>query len=163
MSTVNTKPHVRWMVRRDMTEVLAIARNNGDDITEEEILKLLRQRNVIGMVCEVGEAVVGFMIYELKKQSIDVIHFMVEPIQCKQGYGRAMLDKLKGKLTGKRRPFLKFTLHESNLEGQLFLRAHKCFAVETIRNHFEDSRDAYLFEYEYQNKCTTNKSPVTAC
>lgn len=162
MSTANRKPHIRWMVRRDMNEVLAIARNNGNNITEDEVLALLRQRNNIGMVCEVNEKVVGFMIYELKKQSINVIHLMVDPIQNRLGYGMALLNKLKEKLTPIRRTHLKFTLRESNLAGQLFLRKHKCFAIEVVRNYYEDHEDAYLFEYEYQNKCITHKSPVTA-
>lgn len=163
MSAANRKPHIRWMIRRDMTEVMQIIRNNGESISEDEILQLLRQRNNIGMVAEINEFVVGFMIYELKKQSINIIHLMVEPIHNRLGYGGALLNKLKEKLTGNRRSYLKFTLRESNLAGQLFLRKNKCFAIEIVRNYFEDNgEDAYLFEYEYQNKCITHKSPVIA-
>src|SRR3954451_20269262 len=68
MSTVPTpkaqvRVHIRWMIRRDMPEVLAIEHAGFEyPWCEEECLRVLRQRNCIGMVAEYGERVVGFMI-----------------------------------------------------------------------------------------------------
>ena len=64
--------HIRWMIRRDMPEVLAIELPKAltSCWCEEEFLRVLRQRNCIGMVAEVGEQVVGFMIYELHKNKL---------------------------------------------------------------------------------------------
>src|SRR4051794_39786908 len=76
MSSVPTakalvRVHIRWMIRRDMPEVLAIEHASFDfPWGEEEFLRVLRQRNCIGMVAEHGERVVGFMIYELHKSKL---------------------------------------------------------------------------------------------
>ena len=81
MSTVPTSPaqtrvHIRWMIRRDMPEVLAIEHASFEyPWCEEEFLRVLRQRNCIGMVAEHGERIVGFMIYELHRNKIHVLDF----------------------------------------------------------------------------------------
>ncbi len=60
--------HVRWMIRRDMADVLEMeSLCYAVPWTEEDFIRCLRQRNCIGMVAEVGEKVVGFMVYELHK------------------------------------------------------------------------------------------------
>src|SRR5204862_6467086 len=63
--------HIRWMIRRDMPEVLHTEQQSFEFAwTEEDFLRCLRQRNCIGMVAEHGEKVVGFMIYELHKAKL---------------------------------------------------------------------------------------------
>ena len=48
--------HIRWMIRRDMPEVLQTEQESFDySWTEEDFLRCLRQRNCIGMVAEQGE------------------------------------------------------------------------------------------------------------
>ena len=48
--------HIRWMIRRDMAEVLEIERAAFEfPWFEEEFIRCLRQRNCIGMVAEHGE------------------------------------------------------------------------------------------------------------
>src|ERR671926_1967062 len=109
MSTVPTakaqvRVHIRWMIRRDMPEVLAIEHASSDfPWCEEEFLRVLRQRNCIGMVAEHGERVVGFMIYELHKAKLQVLNFAVAPEFRRQGVGRQMMVKLVGKLSSHRR------------------------------------------------------------
>ena len=109
MSTVPTakaqvRVHIRWMIRRDMPEVLAIEHASFEfPWCEEEFLRVLRQRNCIGMVAEYGERVVGFMIYELHKNKLHVLNFAVHPEFRRQGVGRQMVAKLVGKLSSHRR------------------------------------------------------------
>ena len=82
--------HIRWMIRRDMPDVL---RAEGESFeyawTEDDFLRCLRQRNCIGMVAEHGEKVVGFMIYELHKNKLQVLDFAVHPEFRRQGVGRS--------------------------------------------------------------------------
>ena len=60
--------HIRWMIRRDMPEVLDIESRSFDGPwSEEDFMRSLRQRNCIGMVAEHDDCIVGFMIYELHK------------------------------------------------------------------------------------------------
>ena len=43
--------HIRWMIRRDMAEVLDIERQCFEfPWTEDEFINCLRQRNAIGMI-----------------------------------------------------------------------------------------------------------------
>ena len=105
MSTVPTSPaqtrvHIRWMIRRDMPEVLAIEHASFEyPWCEEEFLRVLRQRNCIGMVAEYGERIVGFMIYELHRNKIHVLDFATHPEFRRRGVGRQMIAKLVGKLS----------------------------------------------------------------
>ncbi len=46
--------HIRWMIRRDMPEVLQTEQESFDySWTEEDFLRCLRQRNCIGMVADI--------------------------------------------------------------------------------------------------------------
>ncbi len=72
--------HIRWMIRRDMPEVLAIENRSFEfPWSDEDFIRCLRQRNCIGMVAEYDERVVGFMIYELHKNRLHVLNFAVRP------------------------------------------------------------------------------------
>ena len=68
--------HIRWMIRRDMPEVLGIEEGSfGAPWTEEDFLRCLRQRNCIGMVAEHGERIAGFMVYELHKNRLHILEY----------------------------------------------------------------------------------------
>ncbi len=154
MSTVPTtkaqvRVHIRWMIRRDMPEVLAIEHAGFEfPWCEEEFLRVLRQRNCIGMVAEHGERVVGFMIYELHKTKLQVLNFCVHPEYRRQGVGNQMVAKLVGKLSTHRRTRIVMSVRESNLQAQLFYRVQGFRASGVLREHYEDTgEDAYLMQY----------------
>jgi ribosomal-protein-alanine N-acetyltransferase len=59
---------IRWMVRRDMPEVLAIEGESFQNAWhEQDFVRCLRQRNCIGMVAEADMRITGYMIYELTR------------------------------------------------------------------------------------------------
>lgn len=154
MSTVPTakaqvRVHIRWMIRRDMPEVLAIEHASYEfPWCEEEFLRVLRQRNCIGMVAECGERVVGFMIYELHKSRLQVLNLAVAPEYRRMGVGRQMVAKLVGKLSSHRRTKILLQTRESNLPAQLYFRALDFRAVEVVREAYEDTgEDAYVLQY----------------
>ena len=92
--------HIRWLIRRDLAEVLRIEQNGFEHFwSEEDFRKCLRQRNCIGMVAEYDERVVGFMIYELHKNQLHVLNFAVRPDARRRCVGKQMLQKLVGKLS----------------------------------------------------------------
>src|SRR5690348_15597808 len=96
--------HVRWMIRRDMPEVLAIEGQSFEfPWAEDDFWLQLRQRNCIGMVADHGDEVVGFMIYELHKTRLHVLNFAVAAEHRRRGVGRQMMAKLMGKLSQQRR------------------------------------------------------------
>ena len=129
MSTVPSpkaqlRVHVRWMIRRDMPEVLAIEHAGFEfPWCEEEFLRVLRQRNCIGMVAELGERVVGFMIYELHKNKLFVLDFAVHPEFRRMGIGRQLIARLIGKLSSHRRTKIVLQTRETNLAAQFFYRS----------------------------------------
>jgi len=141
--------HIRWMIRRDMPEVLAIEHASFEyPWCEEEFLRVLRQRNCIGMVAEYGERVVGFMIYELHKNRLHVLDFATHPEFRRQGVGHQMVAKLVGKLSSHRRTRIALSVRETNLAGQLFFRIEGFRAMEVLCEHYMDTaEDAYVMQY----------------
>jgi len=145
--------HIRWMIRRDMAEVLAIEQHSFDHPwCEEDFLRCLRQRNCIGMVAEQGERIAGFMIYELHKSKLYLLNFAVHPEFRRQGVGRQMVAKLVSKLSQHRRTRIVLEVRETNLAAQLFYRELSFRAVQVLQNHYDDSgEDAYLMQYRLES------------
>ena len=141
--------HIRWMIRRDMAEVLDIEQASFEfPWSEEDFVRCLRQRNCIGMVAEYGERIVGFMIYELHKNRLHILNFSVAPWARRQGVGTQMLDKLVGKLSSQRRTRITLEVRETNLAAQLFFKSGGFRAVSVLRDFYDDStEDAYVMQY----------------
>lgn len=141
--------HIRWMIRRDMPEVLRAEQASFDySWTEDDFLRCLRQRNCIGMVAEHDDRVVGFMIYELHKTKLHVLNFAVAPECRRVGIGTQMVHKLVGKLSSHRRTKITLAVRESNLAAQLFFRGQGFQATRVLREYYEDSgEDAYLMHH----------------
>ena len=146
-----TRVHIRWMIRRDMPDVLRIEQASGDyPLSEEDFLRCLRQRNCIGMVAELGERVVGFMIYELHKTKLHILDFAVHPAHRREGIGAQMIQKLASKLSSHRRTAITLEVRETNLDGQLFFRTAGFKATNVVRERYEDTgEDAYQLQYRY--------------
>jgi ribosomal-protein-alanine N-acetyltransferase len=126
--------HIRWMIRRDMPEVLEVENHSFEfPWTEEDFIRCLRQRNCIGMVAEFEERVVGFMIYELHKSRLHVLNFAVHRDFRRHGIGGAMLQKLVSKLSQQRRSRVLLEVRETNLAAQLFFRNCGFRAISVLR------------------------------
>ncbi len=156
--------HIRWMIRRDMPEVLSIERESFEfPWFEEDFIRCLRQRNCIGMVAEQGERVVGFMIYELHKTRLHILNFAVAQNMRMRGIGRQMAEKLEGKLSSQRRTRITLEVRETNLAAQLFFKQVGFRATNVLRSYYEDSpEDAYVMQYqctadEYSDAMTNNR------
>jgi len=141
--------HVRWMIRRDMREVLDIEQEAFEfPWSDEDFTRCLRQRNCIGMVAEAGDSVVAFMIYELHRSRLHVLNFAVARSHRRYGIGTRMMEKLVGKLTPERRSRIVLEVRETNLPAQLFFRALGFRATSVLRDFYQDTtEDAYLMHY----------------
>lgn len=153
--------HVRWFIRRDMAEVLAIEAKNHSFMdpdfevlqttkiawSEEDFLRNLRQRNVIGMVVEKGEAVVGYIIYELHKHKIEILKLDADRTLDWRIILKATLEKMYSKLSSGRREKLEFIVQESDLSLQTTLKSEGFRAKKVLRKHFNEvDEDGYLLE-----------------
>jgi len=146
------KVHIRWMIRRDMPDVLRIEESSFEfPWAEEDFLKCLRLRNCIGMVAEHEDQVVGFMIYELHKTRLHILNFAVASEFHRRGVGTSMVDKLVGKLSTQRRTRIQLEVRETNLAAQLFFRGQGFRAVSVLHDFYDDTpEDAYFMQYRYR-------------
>jgi [ribosomal protein S18]-alanine N-acetyltransferase len=133
--------HIRWMIRRDLADVMRIERECFEFAwDDDDFLRCLRQRNCIGMVAEVGDHVIGFMIYELHRNKLNLLNFAVSRSVRRQGIGRQMVSKLISRIS--------LVVREGNLAAQLFFRGNEFRAMKVLKNYYDDSgEDAFLMEY----------------
>lgn len=139
---------IRWMIRRDMQEVVDIeSKSFKYPWPEEDFVSALRARNCIGMVAEMYTTIAGYMIYELLDKTIRLTNFAVHPTYTRRGIGTRMIAKLVNKLSAQRRTNVSLAVRETNLDAQLFFRSCGFKATRVLREYFEtnDGRheDAY--------------------
>lgn len=139
-SVVTPRNHVRWMIRRDMFDIMGIEAQLAHPWTDEQFLEQLRQRNVIGSVVERGERIIGYFIYKLEKTSLQIVRCAVDPQFRRQGVFSCMIGKLKSKLSTHRRNSIEFDVDQYSLDLQLALKANEFQAIST-------SPDIYSFFY----------------
>jgi ribosomal-protein-alanine N-acetyltransferase len=141
--------HLRWMIRRDMPDIMGIELASFEySWTEDDFLRCLRQRNCIGMVAERNETILGFMVYELHPTRLNLLNFAVHPDQRRGGIGRRLVRKLVYKMCSHRRQKVTLAVREGNTAAQLFFRANRFSAAKVLRKYYEDSgEDAYQMEY----------------
>ncbi len=140
---------IRWLIRRDMAEVIRIEQESFEFAwTEEDFLCCLRQRNCIGMVAELDHQIVGFMIYELHKSRLNILNFAVASECRRQGIGNQMVTRLIDKLSQQRRKEILLEVRERNLAAQLFFKNQNFRAVRVLRRHYDDTaEDAYIMQF----------------
>lgn len=134
--------HVRWLIRRDLDEVLAIDELSHPIAWDEEddFKNNIRRRNCIGMVVECNNVVVGFMVYDLHKNRLNILRFAVDPEKRNRGFGSRLVQKLVAKLSQQRRTELSISVDISNLTALEFLKGHGFIATG-----IEDDQVAMLF------------------
>ena len=157
-----TDLHIRWMIRRDLPTVLEIEESNFEfPWTEDDFLRCLRQRNCIGMVVELDDEIVGFMIYELHTNRLHILNFAVAESVMRRGIGTALVDKLVSKLSPHRRNRIVLEVRETNLDAQLFFKSLGFRAISVLRDYYDDTVvDEYLMQFRYTEELKTERAPV---
>lgn len=150
-----TSVQVRWMIHRDMDDVLHIERHSfAYPWTDEDFTRALRQRNCIGMVaeCRITERILGFMIYELHQSSLHLLNLAIHPDHRRSGIGCTMIDRLRGKLSLQRRTVVETEVRETNLDAQLFFRRLGFRAESVLFDFYRDweiQEDAFVFRWRH--------------
>lgn len=139
---------IRWLILRDMPEVLRIKQESFEfPWTEEDFLCCLRQRNCIGMVAEYEHKVIALMVYELHKSRLDILNFAVDSSIRRKQVGTQMVERLIDKLSKQKRKQIRLHVRESNLGALLFFKRHRFLAVRLIEDHFDNGENAIEMRY----------------
>ena len=152
---------VRWMVRRDFAQVLAVEETCFEfPWTEQEFRLCLQQPNCLIMVAEHEGRIVGFVVYETPKNQFFVTNIAVDPEFQRHGIARQMIRKLVSKMIQQRRHKIVIEIRETNLQALLCFRALG-FTSATILKDFYEGRneDAYVLQYRL---CREHVDPVYA-
>lgn len=130
--------HVRWMIRKDLAVVRDIERVNLDGPSLIDMKDLIRERNVVAMVAEVGDIVVGWMAYRIFKKRYELARMSTSLWQRRRGVGAAMMCKLVGRMTTTGRGQLTCLVADWNVGAHLFLKEHGFEAVGVSRTEVWD-------------------------
>jgi ribosomal-protein-alanine N-acetyltransferase len=147
--TEQLPPQIRWLIRRDMPEVMEIENRSFQfPWSEEEFLCCLRQRNCIGTVYESTNGPIhGFMICELHTNTLRILNFAVAPEVRRTGVGRAMAKRLMDKLSQQKRHWIVLETRESNVAAQLFWSACGFRAERILSDFYDNGENAIHFSY----------------
>lgn len=140
---------VRWMVRRDLDVVHQIETASFNaPWSREEFARILKCRNHLALVAELGEHILGYLIYQRKMPFLEIVNFAVHPDYRRRGVGTRLICRLIDKCESHYRRIIRADVRETNLTAQLFLRCLEFRAEETLSAYFSDTQeDAYRFEY----------------
>ena len=128
--------------------------------SDDDFTRCMRQRNCIGMVAEMADSVVAFMIYELHRSRLHVLNFAVRRSHRRLGIGTQMMEKLVGKLTPERRSRVVLEVRERNLPAQLFFRTLGYRAISVLKDFYQDTtEDAYLMQYVLPSAAAEESMP----
>lgn len=139
--------HIRWLIVRDVPEVLSIDAEGFENPWSENVLRQnLLSRHNVGMVAEIEDRVVGFMVYELHLGLIHMVRFAVKESERRRGIGSDMVKKLQCRLHETRRRRLLLPVPDRSLFLNPPFYAKRCLhAVATVPSCGED--DGHLLEH----------------
>ena len=140
--------HIRWMIRRDMAEVLQIENESFDCPWQEaDFIRCLQNQNTIGIVAEAGDRVAGYAIYEYIRTRIHLLNLAVAPQRRGRGVGSELVAWLITRVKAQQRKRIALEIRESNLRGQVFFRDHGFRATSILHAFYDTGEHAYLMEY----------------
>ena len=156
MKTGSSPAYIRYSIRRDLPEMLAIEEDSFNaPWTEDDFVKHMRTRNVIGMVAEVDQRVVGYIVYALNKSHLLILNIAVAAEFRRRGIGRQMIEKLAAKLRPTGRKSLRLHVMEPNVAAQVFFRSCGFLAVGIEDEWFETGETAYEMRRELSEASLT--------
>lgn len=126
-STVIDGVAIRWLICRDMDEVLGIDMVSHEPFyrwRRDEWSDVLKERSTVGRVIVDAETerVFGFVVYRLQKPSIQILKLAVHPLFRRRGIGAAMLREIEAKVTQRAgREFVTMDVAERELPMQMLL------------------------------------------
>lgn len=140
---------LRFMIERDYQYILDIEKESFDyPWTEKDIIKNKKIKDVLLLVAEYQEIIVGYIIFKVNKNSITIIRLAVHPDYRYKKIGTKLLDFAKQKLN-KNRTEIKIRINERLVDGQMFFKKLGFICTDILKDFYDNSDDsAYLFVRE---------------
>lgn len=141
---------IRWMIRRDLDEVLEIEKQSFDDPWDKkEFIDRLRVYETIGMVFTYQDVVAGYVVYTLHKRSLEILNLAVHPEYRRCSAGTLLIEKLQYKVNGHyRRDHITALVRETNLPAQKLLAKNHFICDGIVKGAYANhDEDAYSFIY----------------
>lgn len=146
-----TASRIRLAIQRDIPSLIEIeraGRESGCAWTNAKFFHAIQQRSTTGLVAEVGERVVGLMLYQLQRDHYRLRYLCVHPEFRRCNVACMLTDRLKKQLSSQSRTQIKMVVRETQLSLQLFLRSQGFVATKVLRRHFDDTgEDGYRMRY----------------
>jgi len=110
---------LRWYSKRDIPAIRLILSQVGENWHDEKLMFYLTSSNHITMVGMAGEAVVGFMIYQLNP--LKLVYIGVREDHRRQGVALTLIEKFKSKVCVRRQSAI-VVASDDNLPLHLLLK-----------------------------------------
>ena len=144
----------RWMIKRDLPEVMELDRQWLGDLAwgEEEFLSLLRKRGVTALVIEDSYGhIVAYAIYLVHSDHLELDRIVVADNMRRQGVATGIVKWLKKKVDGhKNRNSVNAFVAEDNMAMQCTLRSCGIPCVNIVRGRYE--RVDCFYEFGWQGR-----------
>lgn len=150
--------HIRWMLRRDIPEVLSIENQSYQcPCTESELVEMIKQRRCVVFVAEVDDQVAGYMLYEFERHTLTLLKLGVRRDARRTGVGSKLINKLKEKLSVCRKERIVLEVSDRNLPAHLFFSHLGFRANAVITDSFGNA--SYAMEYSVSD-AIPRKEPI---
>jgi len=156
MSMDTQKTHIRWMIKRDMEQVMRIeASSFREPWTRADFERRMHNRHVIAKVIATDDNIVGYLVYELHRHYVQILNLAVDPYRRLQGIGRRLIDDQKTKIRQDTlRRCLWADVFGNNIPAQQFLNAcgFACAEIWEDAWCYDDGTedDVYRFVYSLE-------------
>jgi ribosomal protein S18 acetylase RimI-like enzyme len=144
MSKTQLNITTRYLNLKDIPRVLDIDYQYSEPWDKDYLLKNKRDKDIICVVAENSELIIGFAIYDTSK-GLNLLKFRVDEAYTRLGVGGQLMDYIK-KMAVKRGKVIHVDVNERNLGGQLFLKSQGFTWIKTKKVKFEDD-GLYLMVY----------------
>ncbi len=142
--TEQIQNHIRWACHRDIPAIVAIEAASYEAPGrwgERTFRDTLKNKRCICMVAERGCCLVGFAIYQIHKDRLELLNVAVIPSARRLGVGAALMAKLMFKVGSHNRRRLIVPVRETNLDGLAFFRSCGLRAEKIVRDAYESTND----------------------
>lgn len=144
---VAVKGRIRYLIERDVDQVLELDSLCFEPtISKEELLSYVNRsvHGVVPRVIELNGKIIGFHIYAVQLNKVEIYRLGVHPDYRRKGFGSRFIADAYKKLSMKRRS-LECVVSDHADAAIAFFRSSGFAATGVIRNWSLDGSDGYTF------------------